>query len=348
MPIKDEDRARARARENTKRRSLSKVLVLANFGGPRNLGEIELFLRTLLTDQEVVRTRFPSWLHNWIFSRAAKKRAPKIAEDYALIGGKSPIYEDTEKLAASLSQALGIPVLCFHRYLPPTHAVFLKEIEKFQNILVFPLFPQFSYATTGSIALWFSRNLPNKLTTRLRWIKSYAGHSAFIRCTQEGIREYLREKNLKEEETILLFSAHGVPKKFVTTGDIYEKECQVSFEQVARAFPRSLCQLSYQSRFGPEEWLRPYTDEKCKEILSWNQGYKNVLFIPISFTSDHIETLFEIEYLYLPLIREKGLSAFRLPAINCRPDWPEVVMEILEKENKVSNETLQRKMARRI
>lgn len=138
---------------------MSNTYLIINFGGPRNLKEVEGFLKELLTDQEVIRTPFPSFIHRLLFTRIAKKRALKVIPEYEKIGGRSPIYEDTEKMAATLQKYVKAPVLTFHRYLPETHACFLsaiKQIPKDHQIRVFPMFPQFSYATTGSIALFFS------------------------------------------------------------------------------------------------------------------------------------------------------------------------------------------------
>ncbi len=298
--------------------------LIVNFGGPRSIEEIAPFLRTLLCDQDVIRTKLPPFLHRFFFTRLANKRAGKIAHDYQLIGGKSPIFEDTEAIA----RAIG--ALTFHRYLPMTHTVSLQAIQKTAGeILIFPMFPQFSYATTGSIARFFARHLSSETLGKMRWIKSYPVHPAYIRCMQNRLREFLQSSNLSEEETILLFSAHGLPLEFIEKGDIYKTECLLSYEAIAKAFPKALPRLSFQSKFGRGEWLRPYTNETCEEILSWSEGRKNVVFIPLSFTSDHIETLYEIEHLYLPIISQKGLAAFRCPALNRHPDWIFAIAQIL-------------------
>jgi ferrochelatase len=314
---------------------MAKIL-LVNFGGPREISEVESFLRTLLCDRDVVRTRFPTFFHNWFFRRIARKRTKKVSEDYEGIGGRSPIYFDTEALAAALSERVQRKVHTFHRYLPATHAESLKQLNGEEEIKVLPLFPQFCYATTGSIARFLSPHFPNQL----RWIKSYAAHPAFIRAYQRRISDYLSEKNLREEETILLFSAHGVPKIFVEEGDPYEEECRLSYEGVMRGFPRALGKLSYQSKFGRGEWIRPYTDETCEQILTWHRGRKNVVVVPISFTSDHIETLFEIEKLYLPLIAAKGIHAYRCPALNLAPYWIDALVEILQESSLFDNRML--------
>jgi ferrochelatase len=312
--------------------------LLVNFGGPRDLDEIPSFLESLLTDRDVIRTRFPTFFHNWLFGRIARKRALKIREDYHEIGGKSPIYFDTEAIKEALSRKLKAPVLTFHRYLPATHADSLKQIEKAKELIVLPLFPQFCYATTGSIARFFSPYFPNQL----RWIKSYAGHPAFIAAYQKRISDFLQENELAEEETLLFFSAHGIPKKFVKEGDPYEDECNLSYNKVMEAFPRIKSRLCFQSKFGRGEWLKPYTNEACEEILNWHEGRKKIVFIPISFTSDHIETLFEIEKLYLPIIREKGLNAYRCPALNLEPYWIDALAEILRGNEFHQNDALVR------
>ncbi len=315
--------------------------LIVNFGGPRSRSEIEPFLQALLTDRDVIRTRLPNYLQNWLFKRVARKRALKIASDYDLIGGKSPIFDDTEAIAERVGRHIPVPIVTFHRYLPATHSAFLEKIRDLEGeILVFPLFPQFSYATTGSIARWFGAHLPFEQVRNFRWIKSYCAHPAFIRSSQALIREFLTSHELKEEETILFFSAHGLPQTFVAQGDIYESECRLSFQKISSAFPQALSRLAFQSKFGPEEWLRPYTDEMCETVLEWGQGCRNVVFVPLSFTSDHIETLFEIEYLYLPIIRGKGLRAYRCPALNQRADWMEGIAQILQDTNYSTNQML--------
>lgn len=300
--------------------------IIVNFGGPRSLEEIAPFLRTLLNDRDVIRGRLPNFLHRWLFTRVAHKRAKKIASDYEFIGGKSPIFEDTEAIAKEVG------ALTFHRYLPATHADSLDAIQKMtgEEIRLFPMFPQFSYATTGSIARFFSQNLPSDKVLKMRWIKSYAAHPAYIRCMQNTLGEFLETKKLAQEETVLLFSAHGLPEEFIETGDIYKTECQLSFDAIRREFPKALSRLSFQSKFGPGEWIKPYTNVLCEEIDSWNEGRKNVVIVPLSFTSDHIETLYEIEALYLPVLREKGLMAFRCPALNRRLDWISAIREICQ------------------
>jgi ferrochelatase len=321
------------------------TFLIVNFGGPRSKAEISSFLRSLLTDQDVIRTKLPSPIHRWFFNRIADKRAMKISPDYDLIGGKSPIYEDTEAVAQMIREATHARVLTFHRYLPETHEASIDAIHNagHAEIRVFPMFPQFSYATTGSIARFFSRRLAYPVVKKMRWIKSYCAHPAYIKSMQNTIRDFLASHGIRQNEAILLFSAHGVPQDFIFTGDIYESECRLSYETIKKGFPEAVSQLSYQSKFGPGEWLRPYTNEICESVHEWNGGRKHVVFVPLSFTSDHIETLFEVEYQYMPLIRKRGLKAWRCPALNRRKEWIDAVIEIMFEHNLLANQMLVRK-----
>jgi ferrochelatase len=316
--------------------------LLVQFGGPRAPQEILPFLTELLTDRDVIRTKLPPLIQHWIFRKVARKRSAKIRLDYEKIGGSSPIYFDTEKIAEKLRLPLQIPVITFHRYLPSTHSASLQKLEAStaQEIRVLPLFPQFCYATTGSIARFFSQNLSRKTLNKLRWIKSYSAHPSFVQAHQKNIAQFLKRCNIREEETALLFSAHGVPISFIEAGDIYQSECELSFRAILKGFPKALGRLSYQSQFGPEEWIRPYTEEISTSVLDWSEKRKHIVFIPLSFTSDHIETLFEIEHLYLPLVQKQGLNALRCPALNLEPYWIEALCAIFHETNLCNTEML--------
>ncbi len=329
---------------------MNQALILVNFGGPRSLKEISPFLVSLLTDQDVVQTAWPPFLHRFFFSRVARKRAVNIQPQYEEIGGSSPIYADTESIAKVLREQLNLPVVTFHRYLQSTHDQSFWEIENLsqQQIIVFPLFPQFTFATTGSIARLFSMSLSQRVSAKLQWVKSYAHHEAFIALFQKRISSFLHNEGWQEKDTLLLFSAHGVPQKFIDEGDPYEKECQISFNKIMKGFPSCKGLLSFQSKFGRGEWLKPYTITVCEEILSYLNGKKQVLFIPLSFTSDHIETLFEVEKEYMPVIRNQGIPTARLPAFNQGMDWADAITSILEEQNYVTTSMLIRRSPKKL
>jgi protoporphyrin/coproporphyrin ferrochelatase len=315
--------------------STKTTILLVNFGGPRNLSEIAPFLVELLTDADVIKTPMPRFFERWFFRRVALKRAPKVAEDYELIGGKSPLFEDTEKVADALRIKTNLPVITFHRYLPATHSSFLDTIQRHatDRFIVLPMYPQFSFSTTGSIAQFFSTHLPQEVTHKMEWVRSYPDHPLYVQAMQNCIRDFLTENHLKEEETFLFFSAHGLPKKFV---DPYENECNRSYQAIIKGFPNAKSILAYQSKFGRGEWLKPYTIDLCQNPDGWRGDRKNIVFIPLSFTSDHLETLFEIENLYVQEVRNRGLNALRCPALNHRSDWMEALVSLLN-ESKTDN-----------
>lgn len=300
---------------------IAEKLLIVNFGGPRHLAEVEPFLVELLTDRDVIDSKMPDWLHRRFFTYIARKRAKKIGIDYELIGGKSPIFEDTEKVA----EAVAPGTLTYHRYLPATHALFIEKMRQAKDLIVFPMFPQFSYTTTGSIARWFAQTLPEEVLYSLYWVRSYGDHPLYVQLIANKMRAFLSFHQLEESETLFLFSAHGLPKAYIDRGDPYQQECERSFAAIASHFPKALSHLTYQSKFGKGEWLRPYTDEFCARLLEPRAQDRQVVVIPLSFTSDHIETLFEVEYQYLPLIRSRGLQAYRLPALNQAKEWIQAI-----------------------
>jgi ferrochelatase len=302
-------------------------IVLVNFGGPRSCDEVEAFLKTLLCDQDVVRTPFPPWIHNFIFKKVAKKRAVKVSKDYEEIGGKSPIFFDTENLRAFLEKKLECSVFTFHRYLPETFNEFIKQIEAFKGsrLIVFPLFPQFSYATTGSCARFFKENLCRDTLQKMVWIPSYPNHKAFIDAFKNNICETLKNHQLDEKDCTLFYSFHGVPKKFICFDDPYLQQCSLGFEALKKHFPKADHLMAFQSKFGKGEWLKPYTSSIVEEDFSVIKT-KNVLFVPLSFTSDHIETLGEIENEYMEPLKQKGFNALRVSCLQNDFNW---VLDVL-------------------
>ena len=313
---------------------MNKPILLVNFGGPRTLDEVAPFLCELLTDVELIRPKLPSFLHRALFRRIAKKRARKVSSEYHELGGGSPIYKTTEDLAHLLREKSRRPVLTFHRYLPATHRASLAQIAAAGELLVLPLFPQFSYTTTGSIARFFAQHLP--ATKQLRWVKSYPAHPAFIDAYAALIRDFLARHSLAEKETHFLFSAHGIPRSYAEEGDPYDLECQQSVAALMHRFPGASHQLAFQSQFGPAEWLRPYTGDLCEQPFP----KPNVVIIPLSFSSDHLETLIEIEKLYLPPIKAQGFSAYRCPALNLNSIWIDALLTLANETNLCTNNML--------
>jgi ferrochelatase len=156
------------------------------------------------------------------------------------------------------------------------------------------------------------KHLPDR---KINLIPSYATHPLFIEAHAQIIEQFFQENHLSFEDTLVLCSCHSLPVSYIEKGDPYEKECLASFKALQRRLPHLEMILSFQSQFDRSKWLTPTT-----ESLSTKNYTKKVAILPLSFTSDHIETLFEIEYLYLPNFR-KSTPAFRIPALNLSPHW---------------------------
>ena len=323
---------------------MSRPVLLVNFGGPRVPEELGAFMEALLTDQDVIQTSWPPFLHRLLFKRVARRRAELMAPEYHHMGGSSPIFRDTEELAWKLQRLLQRPVLTFHRYLPATHQESLRLLEcsahAAEQVDVLPLFPQFSYSTTGSCARWLERHLAPALRSKLTWVQGYPDHTGFIEAYHQQIQRVLSTIPHTPEKTVLLFSAHGLPQRYVDEGDPYQKQCQRSVAAVAALYPGYTYELAFQSRYGPEEWLKPYTVDLAAELRTRYPQHDLVLVVPIAFTSDHLETLVEIEQQVLPLLQERGFRAQRVPSLQNCPEWPSMLVRILEESERSSTRSL--------
>lgn len=305
---------------------MSKAYLLANFGGPRSANEIELFLTSLLTDPLVTGKFLCRSFHKHFFSLIAQRRSPKLARLYNLIGGASPIYKDTEQLAQTLSSHLQTPVITFHRYLPTTHTHTLCQLQSLAphyTLEALPLFPHFTYSVTGSIANFFHQQLPS---LSLSWVPHFGTHPLFIMNTVQHIHHYLSTQNIPQDACCFLFSAHSLPMKMIRAGDPYQYQCEQSYQAIIHHLQPHESYLCYQSKFGFGQWLEP-SIQHFIHTLKTKKPY--VVIVPFGFISDHIETLYEIEYLYLPVLKARKYQALRIPAIYSSPQWVETLKQIL-------------------
>lgn len=302
---------------------MTHAYLLANFGGPRHNKDIEAFLTALLTDPDVTGAMLPRFLHKRIFTAIAKRRAPKILPLYDTIGGCSPIYQDTESLAHTLASHLRAPVISFHRYLPDTHALTIEQLSAYPHIIGIPLFPHFTYAVTGSIVKCVHQYLPHH---HIQWIAHFGNHPLFVTAMVNHIRSFLLSQEIAEENCCLLFSAHSLPVRHIRQGDPYQTQCARSFQAISQQLkPIQTC-LCYQSKFGVGRWLSPSTRKVCTTLRS-DKEY--AIIVPFGFTSDHIETLYEIEKEYLPLLTKRKFKALRMPTMHQTPTWGSTLTKII-------------------
>jgi ferrochelatase len=289
------------------------AVVLLNLGGPDSLDAIEPFLRNLFSDHDIFKIPFGQRLFaNFI----AKWRAPKVMERYKKIGGKSPLNEWTAIQAKNLKNALqkesrDIEVYIGMRYWRPAIedvAARLSENDA-EKIVLLPLYPHYSITTTGSSFREWQRSYTGP-PARTVYVDHYYDNEKYIAAINQRIDEaFLRFPEPVRGDIQIVFSAHGTPQSLVKQGDPYSRQIIKTVEGVMakRGFthPHHLC---FQSKVGPFQWLKPSTDETLTELA--NKNIKQILVVPISFVSDHIETLFELEIEYRDVAINAGIENY--------------------------------------
>lgn len=304
-------------------------VLLLNLGGPEKLDDVYLFLYNLFADPEIIRLPIP-FLQKPIASLIAASRAPISQENYRLIGGGSPLRQITEEQGENIENVLqrnGIEAKVYvgMRYWHPytTEAIAKIKEDGITRLVVLPLYPQYSISTSGSSLkqlddLW--ENDPALQAIERITIQSWYDRTGYIRAMNELIDAKL-QKFGDPEDVHIFFSAHGVPVRYVTEyNDPYQSEMENCVDGIMKALRRDYHRynahtLAYQSRVGPVEWLQPYTEEAIHNLAK--RGIKNLLVVPISFVSEHIETLQEIDIEYREVAEESGIHNFdRVPALN--------------------------------
>jgi protoporphyrin/coproporphyrin ferrochelatase len=302
------------------------AVVLFNLGGPDSLAAVQPFLYNLFSDPDIFRLPLP-WLTQKPFAAlVSRRRTEEASKGYAAIGGASPLLDNTRKQATALAQALAtdgaFDVHICMRYWHPRAAQVVAQLKNrgYARVVLLPLYPQYSRTTTGSSYNEFQRECTRQhYRPATSLVREWHHHPDYI----DGIVQRLRQEatyfpNPEPAQIELLFSAHGLPRKIVDGGDPYERQIRATFEAVRTRLGWPHATLCYQSRVGPLEWLRPYTDDVIREKA--RVGAKQMLVYPIAFVSDHVETLFELGQTYAELARVSGIAHYRVaPALNDDP-----------------------------
>ena len=301
------------------------AVVLFNLGGPDRAENIQPFLQNLFSDPAIIRAPAPI---RWLLSRLiSKSRAPAVTKNYALMdvpGGGSPLLPETEKQARALESELGTrlsgtDVRCFiaMRYWHPFTAEAASEVKAWapDDVVLLPLYPQFSSTTTGS--------------SLEEWKKHYSGHTRSLCCYPfnqklieahaDKILEAWREAG-EPSNVRLLMSAHGLPESVVKAGDPYQWQVEEMASRLVKHLPADWeTEVCYQSRVGPLKWIGPATED---EIVRAADDGKHIMIAPIAFVSDHIETLVELGVEYRELAEAKGVSGYiNVPALGVHPEF---------------------------
>jgi protoporphyrin/coproporphyrin ferrochelatase len=304
-------------------------IVMLNLGGPATLDDVEPFLLELFADREIIQLPLQRWLGPFI----ARRRTPKVRGLYAAIGGGSPILRYTEAQGRGMVARLDrlSPETAPHkfyvafRYTHPKSDEALRAMhaDGVERAVAFTQYPQFSCSTTGSSLneLWRAASRTG-LRLAFEWsiIDRWPVHRGFIDAMTETVRDGLNEFDPADRDrAVILFSAHSLPLDVIDRGDSYPQEVGASVQKVVeRLGAPNPYLLAYQSDVGPVRWLGPSTEQVLRRLGA--RGQRHVLVVPIAFTSDHIETLSELDREYGEVAGHAGITHYkRAPALNDRP-----------------------------
>lgn len=295
------------------------AVVIFNLGGPDGPEAVRPFLFNLFNDPMILRQPAPV---RWLLAKfITARRAPVARKIYDRIGGKSPILTLTREQAEALQRVLGpaggIRVFVAMRYWHPLSEECIAEVKAYgaDRVILLPLYPQFSTTTTGSfLQVWRAAARKAGLAADTTAVCCYPVEAGFIdglvRLTRDGI-----EKAASHGTPRVLFSAHGLPEKFIAAGDPYREQVERTVAATVEALGVDGLDyvICYQSRVGPVQWLRPYTDA---EISRAGADGVPVVVVPVAFVSEHSETLVELDMDYADLAKDSGVSAYvRVPTV---------------------------------
>ena len=310
-------------------------IILLNLGGPDSLQAVKPFLYNLFSDRDIIRLG-PAPMQKplaWLISTLRSKKTENM---YSQIGGKSPILDITRAQAKELEEALNkgrnpldsFKVYIGMRYWRPFTEEVVGQISRdgIKKVIGLSLYPHYSVTTSGSSISQF-RKAVSLHKIEVTTVDSWHNHPLYIAALVDVIKNGLASFETSARDNIqVLFSAHSLPQKIIDEGDPYVDQTLETIREIEKLLPIKW-HLSYQSKSGPVKWLEPSTDDKLEELAS--DGIKNVLIVPISFVSDHIETLYEIDILYQNLARKLNINMQRTESLNTHPKFIEALRDII-------------------
>jgi protoporphyrin/coproporphyrin ferrochelatase len=308
-------------------------IVLFQLGGPDTLEAIEPFLYNLFCDPDIIDFPFARIGRKPLAKLISATRARKVQHHYATIGGGSPIRRNTERQAKALESELrnqGLDAHCFvaMRYWHPFTGEAIEQLRaaNCDEVVLLPLYPQYSSTTTGSsLNEWrrrFCADLP------LRCVETFYRNPAYLDSVIEKINDALM-RFADPEKPEIVFSAHGIPMSVIEQGDPYqlqiEETVQLLRERGGWSNPHRLC---YQSKVGASKWLQPSLRHTLRELAA--ERVREVCIVPVAFVSDHVETLGEIDHEAREEAQRLGFTQFEMSAgLNDSPKFIEALSQIV-------------------
>lgn len=318
------------------------AVILFNLGGPDQPAAVRPFLFNLFNDKAIIGLPQPL---RFIFAKlVSKKRAKFLTEIYQKIGGKSPLLDITISQACALEKELSFSsgnfkVFVAMRYWQPFIKDVMKNIAEYKpdEIILLPLYPQFSSTTTGSFVKNFAQEfLKYDCRAKVKAVCCYPEEPEFIKSHSILIKQsvmQLYEKKL--EDFRFLFSAHGLPKSLINRGDPYVFHVEKTSTAVVKNLKEIFAvenidfHICYQSKVGPLEWTSPSLEHELRRAAL---DKKIPIVVPISFVSDHSETLYELDIEYKEIAQKLGIAYYlRVPALNIEGHFIKNLANICQK-----------------
>ena len=298
------------------------AILLLNLGGPVNLAQVESFLYNLFSDRELIKLPGPAWFQPIYAKGIARFRRKGTSKKYAEIGGGSPLLRQSAEQATALRKALRAagrqePVKLLFRYTQPRALGLLKALKKrgITKLLPVTLYPHDCDATTGSSLRDLEREAAKMGMSVVAGVLAYATDADYLDAMEAPLRAALEELPY----ATVIFSAHSLPMTQIESGDPYEKEIKATVDALKTRIgdiPGGSV-LAYQSRVGPIRWLEPPLKKVLQEF-----GGRDVIILPLSFVSEHIETLHELDIEYAAVAKQAGIRTYRrLPAPGIHPSY---------------------------
>ena len=310
------------------------AVILLNMGGPNNLEEVEMFLKNMFNDKNIL-TMKSDMMRKMLGGLIVFNRTESSQEIYRELGGKSPIVGHTKNLVSKLQKRLGSDVIVdfVMRYTPPFAPEVIQKLNdaKVEKIYLIPLYPQQSTTTTKSSLEDFEQHYHNSEGNAvLAEIKHFFENKTYNRAILESIKERVGDSEYRDFD--IIFSAHGLPQKIVDSGDVYQKHIQKHVEILTKGLSDAKMNfhqvhLAYQSKVGPMQWLKPSLEDKLKLVR--NRG---VIIFPLAFTIDNSETDYELAIEYKEIAEGLGFNEYRV--CRCPNDsdtFVDALCEIYEK-----------------
>jgi ferrochelatase len=308
---------------------MKRAVLLMNMGGPNNLDEVKVFLTNMFNDKRIIAA--PKPIRAMIAKLITFKRTKESQSNYALIGGKSPLVGYTKDLIDKLEKEVkDASIHMVMRYTPPFAKDVLEKLRDIDEFYAIPLYPHYSSTTTlSSYDDLYETFTKFGIKANVKTIDKYYQNKYYNNAIVERIKETLGDDDPQNFE--LIFSAHGLPKKIIDKGDVYQKHIKNNVYHARKALMLAgvnfaNTHLAYQSRLGPMEWIRPYLSDKLKSLKS-----KKVIIFPIAFTIDNSETEFELDIEYREIAGDIGFEDYRVAkAPNDHPEFVKCLANIYE------------------